>query len=425
MNPDEEKDQTSQMLSASAEEIKPMGMSMALLLKDDGRFAAMPQEGGLIEGTVIDRSNKEIYVDLGFLGTGIIYGKELMEAYDIAKKLKAGDRVVAKIVELENDDGYVELSLKEASRQRFWDELKEKQRSGEMISVKITEANRGGLVALVSGIKAFLPVSQLTPKHYPRIEGGDKEKILIELQKFIGQDLKVKIIDTVPEEEKLIISEKEVKSEETVDVLKHFKVGDVVEGEVAGVVDFGAFVKLPLPIRGSEGAKEGLPAQDGASANRESVEGLIHISEFDYKLIDNPRDVLKVGAKVQAKIIGLDANRISLSLKQLKEDPWKNAEATYKKGDEVSGEVIKLNPFGAFVQLDGAIHALVHVSEFGSESKMKEALALGQKYNFKILSIEPLEHRMALGLIKTEEEKSTEKGSVEGNGEREKEKKEE
>lgn len=384
----------------ASEDVKAKNLNMISLLKEDPVLVSPPKIGSLAEGTIMEKTSKAVYVDLGFYGTGIIMGKELAEGYDILKKLKAGDKISAKILDLEDENGYVELSLKEASQQRFWDNLKEKQKIGEVLSVVITEANRGGLVAPVSGIKAFLPVSQLNPKHYPRIEGGDKEKIMIELGKLIGAELKVKIIDIVPEEVKLIISEKEVRSEETAEMLKYFKIGDVVDGEVTGVVDFGAFVKLPLPSRSSEGSKDGLPAQ---VANEDlvgkSAEGLIHISEFDYKLIDNPRDLIKIGDKVQAQIIGVDGDRISLSLKRLKEDPWKDIDALYKKGDTVVGEIIKINPFGAFIKLNDNIHGLVHISEFGSESKMREALALGQKCNFRIISIEPQDHRMALGLV--------------------------
>jgi len=371
---------------------------MAVLLRDEPNFTAVLKVGGLIEGAIIEKTSKAVHIDLGLLGTGIIYGRELMDAYEILKKSKPGDKILGKIVELENEDGYVELSLKEASRQRVWDQLREKQKSQEIIVVKISEANRGGLVAPISGIKAFLPVSQLAPKHYPRIEGGDKEKILVELNKLVGQELKVKILDMFPEEEKLIISEKEVKNGEMTEVLKHFKVGDIVEGEVAGVVDFGAFVKLPAPFQNN----------DGSSAP-ESLEGLIHISELDYKLIENPQEVIKVGDKVRAQIIDLEGDRISLSLKRLKEDPWKNIGSIYKKGDIVAGEVTKFNPFGAFVQLDQNIHGLVHISEFGSENKMKTALILGQKYNFKIISVEPEEHRMALGLADVSDGQSEQK----------------
>ncbi len=341
--------------------------------------------GDVVEGTVIGKEGSKLYVDLGLYGTGIVYGREFYEAQDIIKSMQPGDQVSGKVVDLENEEGYVELSLKEAGTDIAWDDLLEKKRSGEILDVKIEDANKGGLVAIINGIPAFMPVSQLLANHYPRVEGGDKSKIYQELSKFVGETFKVRIIDVDKRESKLIISEKAAQNDDMEKILQHVKVGDEIEGEISGVVDFGVFVKFK-------------PQVDGVKI--EEVEGLVHISELDWQLIDNPADIVKVGDKVRAKVISIDDGKISLSIKALKKDPWIDIEKKYNVGDVVKGVVTKINPFGAFVKLDESIHGLCHISEFGSEEKMKESLKEGEEYEFTIQSIVKQEHRMALGFGK-------------------------
>ena len=167
-----------------------------------------PQIGKIVEGKIIGRARSAIFLDLGAFGTGIIYGKEFQGAKEELKNLKIGDTVFAKIIDLENEEGYIELSLSQASNELTWAELGQKKEKGETIIVKILGANKGGLLAEVSGIPAFLPVSQLLTKHYPRVEKGDTTKILKELQKFVSKEMEVKIFDLDQKQEKLILSEK-------------------------------------------------------------------------------------------------------------------------------------------------------------------------------------------------------------------------
>ncbi|HEY9584259.1 MAG TPA: S1 RNA-binding domain-containing protein, partial [Candidatus Paceibacterota bacterium] len=290
--------------------------------------------------------------------------------------MQIGDKVFSKIVDLENEDGYIELSLSEAGKEIGWDKLRKIKENDEIIKVKILGANKGGLIAEVESIQGFLPVSQLAPEHYPRVEGADKTKILQKLQQLIGSDLEVKIFDVNPQEEKLIFSEKATDTEKLKEILKNYKMDDVVEGEITGVVDFGAFMKFG------------------------DLEGLIHISELDWQLIENPSEIVKVGEKVKVKIIEITGDgRVSLSLKALKKDPWVGIEEKYKKGDEIKGEVTKFNIFGAFVEIGPKIQGLCHISEFGTKAKMEESLQVGKNYKFQILQIDPAEHRMTLKLI--------------------------
>ena len=336
-----------------------------------------PRVGEIIEGKVIAKERGALFLDLGVIGAGIIYGKEFYEAKDSLKNLKIGDNVFAKIVDLENEEGYLELSISQAGKELTWGELRQKREEGEMIRIKISGANKGGLLAEISGISGFLPVSQLSPVNYPKIEGGETAKILKELQKFVGKELDVQIFDLDPKTNKLILSEKLKETKKIKESLKNYKVGDVIDSEIIGIVDFGAFIKF----------------------GKENLEGLIHISELDWTIIEDPSRIVKIGQIVKAKIINISDDKVFLSLKALKQDPWKDIEEKYKKGDIIKGKVTKLNPFGAFVQVTPKIQGLCHISEFNSQKKMEEKIKIGKKYNFQILQIKPEEHRMTLALV--------------------------
>ncbi|QQG46648.1 MAG: S1 RNA-binding domain-containing protein [Candidatus Niyogibacteria bacterium] len=329
--------------------------------------------GDFIDGMVIARKKSALYVDLGSVGTGIVYGRELMAARDMVSNIRMGDRITAKVVEPENEDGYVELSLKEAGREIVWREARDLAEKKIPLELVIKEANKGGLVMEWEGIQGFLPASQLRSIHYPRVEGGDKEKILGELQKMIGQSLTVTIITADQEEDKLIFSEKETQTEELKEVLSKYKVGDIVDGEITGVVDFGIFLKI-----------------------EEGLEGLAHISELSWSLVEDPRTLFNIGDKIKAKIIAIENGKISLSIKALEPDPWVRAKEKYKKGDIVQGVVIRLNRYGALVAVEEGLAGLVHISEFGTENTMREKIELGKTYPFQITLFEPDERKMTL-----------------------------
>jgi len=363
-----------------------------LLLKSP----VLPKQNQIVSGTVIEIGKNTVFLDLGPFGTGVILGREIKENQQVIKILKPGEQIHAMVVELENDDGFVELSLKAANKQNTWEQLNELMQKQEAISTKITKANKGGLMVEIKGVPGFLPVSQLSYEHYPRIEDADKMKILNELNKFVGKELTVRIIDLNQEQQKLIVSEKALQESRLKETLKNFQVGDLIQGVISGVVDFGAFVRISIPNAQTQDGEKVPPEFEKS----EIIEGLIHISEIDWQLIEDPREFLKVGQEIQAKIIGIEGDRLSLSLKALKKDPWLEIDDKYKKAQIVKGQVTKFNPFGAFVQLDKDIHGLVHISEFGNETNMTRMLESGKEYEFKILSIEQKVHKMALGLIK-------------------------
>ncbi len=336
-----------------------------------------PSAGDLIEGTIIALSRGRLYVDLPPFGTGIIYGREYLNAADILRKANPGDTISAKVVDPSGIEGYIELSLKEARQAAIWSEADQAILGQTTYSLMVEEANKGGLILTWQGIKGFLPASQLAKEHYPRVPEGDKDKILGELGKLVGQVLSVRIITAEPKEAKLIFSERTgSEDEEKTSLIDKYQVGDVVTGEVTGAVDFGVFVKL-----------------------EQGLEGLVHISELDWGLVEDPRTLFKVSDKVEVKVIEIKDGKISLSIKALKENPWKTASDRYKKGMEISGVIIKYNKHGALASIEEGVAGLVHISEFASPQELKEVLELGKTYPFVIKVFEPKDQRMTLSFL--------------------------
>ena len=332
-----------------------------------------PQLDLLIEGPVISIQKSSVYVDLSPFGTGVIYGREFINAKDIIKKINIGDVIKAKIVDTESDTGYIELSLKEAKQALIWSEAEKAIKNKTIMDLMVKEANKGGLILEWQGIAGFLPASQLKSENYPRVEDSDKDKILKALKTLVGKHISVVMISATPKEGKLIFSEKDNNPEERKEIVGKYNVGDEIDCTVAGIVDFGIFLKI-----------------------EDELEGLVHISEIDWGLVEDPRSMFNIGDKVKAKIIEVKDGKISLSIKALKENPWKEFESTLKKGDIVSGVVIKFNKHGALVSIKQGVAGLVHNSSFGSEEKLKSTLELGKTYDFQITLFEPKDQRMTL-----------------------------
>jgi len=338
-----------------------------------------PQAGDVVEGTIIELVRGRLFVDLPPFGTGIIYGREYLNAADVLRKANPGDQITAKVVDASGIDGYIELSLKEARQAAIWGEAEQAIAGQNVYNLTVEEANKGGLILSWQGIQGFLPASQLSKDHYPRVPEGDKDKIFGELLKLQGTVLSVRIITADPKEGKLIFSEKTGDEEtEKTNLIDKYQVGDTVEGEVTGAVDFGVFVKL-----------------------EQGLEGLVHISELDWGLVEDPRTMFKVGDKTKVKVIEIKDGKISLSIKALMENPWKTANDKYKKGQEVTGVIIKYNKHGALASIEEGVAGLVHISEFASPSELREMLELGKTYPFTITLFEPNDQRMTLAYSKT------------------------
>lgn len=337
----------------------------------------IPKEGDVVKCKIISIDKGEVHVDIEGLTVGVVRGRELFAESKEYMSLKVGDEVEATVLDLENENGEMELSFRIAGYQRAWNNVKKWMQDNITIKGKVLAANKGGLMMQVEGLAGFMPVSQLNPDHYPRVMGGDKNRILEKLRELMNKELEVKVIDVNEKEEKLIVSEKAVWEDAQKTVLESYKVGDAVEGEISALTSFGAFVKF---------------GQD--------LEGLVHISEIAWQRIDHPKDILKVGDKVKAQIIQLDRSKIYLSIKRLVDDPWKTVKDKYKVGDKVEGKILKIEPFGLMVALDKDIHGLAHISELADEgiTNISEKFKIGQTTDFEVVSLEPPEHRLGLRL---------------------------
>lgn len=345
-------------------------------LLEDKAFLGIPKAGDTVKGHVISITKNEVKIDIEGYRTGVVRGPELNDPSRVYDEVKVGDEVEATVVDLENENGDVELSFRFAGHRKAWDQIQEYFRTGVAVAVKVTEASKGGLLVRLNHVPGFLPVSQLAPDNYPRVAGGDKSKILEKLKTFVGKSMDVRVIDVNEQDEKLIVSEKAVWEDRQKNVIAKYKIGDTVEGEVSALADFGAFVKFDI------------------------LEGLVHISEIAWQRIDHPRDLLKVGEIVKAEIIGIEGSKIFLSMKKLVQDPWKRVSEKYRVGEPVKGKILKVNPFGFFVELDPEIHGLAHVSELSNKA-VTDPNSLGkagETMEFMVVSIEPEQHRLGLSL---------------------------
>lgn len=331
--------------------------------------------GDVVEGTILSVKKNEAWVDLGAQGAGIVLRREMSHS----KNIKEGDKVSVSVLDPELEDGQVLLSMRRAVKDKGWDELQRIHETEEVLEVVPYDANRGGLLVEHEGIRGFLPVSQLSAGNYPRVSGNDKDEILQKLNQLTGKTIKVRVIDVSRKENKLIFSEKEAVKDDLQDRFANLNEGDTVEGVVTGVIDFGAFV------------------------NVDGIEGLVHISEISWERVEDPKDYVKTGDKIKAKIISIDKDRLSLSLKQMTEDPWLTEVKKFKKGDSVEGKITRITPFGAFVQLSPAVEALVHVSEMSDDDSVdpEKIFQLNEKKTFKVLDIDTEGRKIALSLKDT------------------------
>ena len=328
--------------------------------------------GEVVTGKVLSLKKHEVLIDLGAQGVGFVPRREV----GFSRNISEGDEVSASVVDTELENGMSLLSLRKAVKDRGWEEVSARLESGEVIDIQPYDANRGGLLVEYEGVRGFLPVSQLSAEHYPRVGSSDKDEILQRLNNLIGKTMKVRILDADRKSNKLIFSEKEAVKDGLAERFEKLAVGDQVEGVVTGVVDFGVFV------------------------NVEGIEGLVHISEISWERVNNPSDYVKTGQTIKAKIIAIDKDRLSLSMKQLTQDPWLTEVQNFSKGNKVEGTVTRITPFGAFVQVSPAIEALVHISELGDSNNVdpEKVFTLNERKEFVILDIDKENRKISLSL---------------------------
>ncbi len=383
-------------------QIKDNSIPMDDLLKDGPEFIT-PELGTLIKGTLINKTKNRMLLDLNGVTVGIISGKETHDSYNTIKVAVPGDEIIAVVVEEENEDGMIVLSLRKASQQRAWNRFLKAFNEGEIIEVVAQEVNKGGLLLEVDGIKGFIPVSQLAPLHYPRVNNANSAEIVSRLERLIGTKFQVKIINIDKENGKLILSEKEAMSEERISALSKLKPGMKVKGKISGVVKFGIFVTF------------------------EGLEGLVHISEIAWGHVKDTNEFGRVGDEIEVLVIGVDGEKISLSLKRLVDDPWLEAAKVFKMGQVVKGVINRITQFGAFMKLTDDINGLIHLSEI-SHSKVEDPnsfISIGQEVEATVIALDLDEHRIGLSIkAMLPEEKKKEVEEKDGNSDEKKSKKE-
>ena len=331
--------------------------------------------GDLVEGVVIEKTNKVLYLDIGGKSEGMVIDREMKAAADFIKKLAVGDKVLAVVTQPENDKGQTLLSLKPTVKQKAWDEFEENLKTGQTIKVKAFQINKGGLLVEVNEIQGFIPASQISSSYANRVE------------ELLGKELEVKVIEVNREKNRLVFSEKAVSEAEILkeqeEILKKVKTGDILEGEVSGIMPFGLFVKV-----GFENKKE---------KKTVFLEGLVHISEISWEKVNDPSKFYKQGDKVKVKVLNIDktSGRLNLSIKQLLPDPWQDIEKKYPVEKKVKGKVVRLAPFGVFINLEKGIEGLIHISKIPVERSFK----IGEEVDCFIEFLDKENRRLSLGLV--------------------------
>lgn len=363
----------------------------AKLLAEEPKISPL-KKNEIVKCTIVFIGRKLFLVDVNNQFTGIISGSELLSSVIDVRTLKVGDEISAMYRGQDPESGLLVFSLRRASQETLMSKLLENKEKNLVMAVVPTEANKWGLLIDLDGMKGFIPVSQLAPIHYPRVENADPEKILNHLQGLVGKTLEVRVLNVQDDGKKIIFSERATDDAAREQALKNLKVGDRVEGVVSGILSYGVFVTF-----------------DG-------LEGLVHVSEMDWWHVANPGKIAKVGDKVNVEIIGLDPEKISLSMKRLKPNPWAELASVYKIGDIIEVPVLKISKFGVFVELNGWINGLIHLSEISHTpiKNIEEIIRVGESVKAKIITLDVNERRIGLSIKALEEAPAGAETSITG-----------
>ena len=360
------------------EETLATGTKMQELLDKGGWEVNSFKHGDIVEGTIVSKGKSELLVDIGGKSEGIIVGKELDDSFRTFKKAELGDKILTYVIHGEDEQGYVVLSLRRAESERCWLELKQAQEAETSISCRVIDFNKGGLLVDIGNLRGFIPISHIDRVHFPEnssnLSLGSNAGRDDALSGLVGSEVQARVIELDRRNNRLILSEKLAASGKTSSeqrqALAELKVGDVVKGRVSAILPFGMFVDV------------------------NGLEGLVHISEMSWGKVADPNELFKKGQEVDVKVTEVDLanNKVSLSVKDLQEDPWQDSTARYKVGEMIDGEVTKVTPYGAFVRLEEGMDGLIHVSE--TVCPLKE----GQKISARIVSFDPAQHKLGLSL---------------------------
>lgn len=346
----------------------------------------VPRRGHTIKGKVIHVTDSEIMVNIGYKSDGIIPKEEISNDLSVNPHdlVKEGDEIDVYVIKTDDGEGNVLLSKKRVDAEKGWETLESAVSNGQVLQAKVVEVVKGGVIAVINELRGFIPASQLSTSYVNN------------LNEYIGKELSVNIIDFNKEKRKIVFSHRAVLEKENEQKRKvlwqNIQKGDVIEGEVKRLTNFGAFVDIG------------------------GIDGLVHISDLSWGRVTQPSEVVKVGETIKVVVLDFDQdkNKISLGLKQTTPAPWENIQEKYKVGDIVEGKVVRLADFGAFVELESGLDGLVHISQISDKhiAKPSQEVHIGQKVNVKILEINEEAKRISLSIKEANEPESVEIDNV-------------
>jgi small subunit ribosomal protein S1 len=360
----------------------PSSLPADLMIEVDGKLVPNYEatirsfdEGDVVTGKVVRIDKDEVLVDIGYKSEGVIPSNELSirRSVDPADEVDLGEEVDALVLTKEDQDGRLILSKKRARFEKAWRRIEAAAESGEPVEGSVIEVVKGGLI-LDLGVRGFLPASLVDIRRVHNLE------------EFTGQKLECKVIELNRSRNNVVLSRRAVLEEERKEVrqqiLGRLQPGQVVEGKISNIVDFGAFVDL------------------------EGIDGLIHISELSWSHVNHPSEVIEIGETVRVKVLDIDRDRqrISLGLKQTQEDPWQRVIDSHRPGDALDGTVTKVVAFGAFVEIVPGVEGLVHISELAEHhvESPTEVVSPGDKVRVKILEVDEERRRISLSIKRTD-----------------------
>lgn len=351
---------------------------MEQFLRDPAHDYRNLKFGDTVDGHIMRIDRDEILVDIGSKAEGIVPSREMQSLPpEDRAALHVGDVILVFVVQSEDKEGRAILSVDKARQERSWRVLQSAHEKGDVISARVVNYNKGGLLVNLDGVRGFVPASQVTG-----ISRGPETQKQSDMAKLVNTDLTLKVIEINRNRNRLILSERQAVQESRElkkdELLSRLQEGDVRTGIVSSVCDFGAFVDIG------------------------GADGLVHLSEISWSRVKHPSEVLKVGDKTQIYILSIDneRKRIALSIKRTQSEPWTRVGERYQLGQIVEGTVTQLASFGAFARIEDGIEGLIHISEMGDEriQHPKEVVAEGQTVQARIIRIDPARKRMGLSL---------------------------
>ena len=356
-------------------------ITMEELLKANADKLVIPQKGDTVTGVIVEKNKKNLVIDLGAKTEAYVADKEFEFASDFIDELKVGDEIKGIVVSTDYDNGQVLLSLKGAASDAKWEYFEDALDKDLDLEAKGIELNRGGLIVLVNGVRGFVPSSQFGRQYMGKISS------------LKGEAFKVKAIEVDREKNRLIFSERHVSEAKELAqkdlAVENVQEGAIYEGVVSGVMHFGLFVTVEVPVK-----------DEDKIDSTGYIEGLIHISEISWEKVNHPKDYHKVGDKVKVKVLGIDerTNKLNLSIKQLGEDPWNTLAERYAVGTTFTGKVTRIEAFGVFVNVEKGVDGLIHSTKLDPSKELK----VGDEVTVNVENVVPEQRRMSLSIVQTD-----------------------